>query len=69
MRLIQDEFTDLEVSRERKRQLRRIKRGMCLVASCKRRVAIGGRCLRCNDVFNKHRTARRERRRGDRRRT
>ncbi len=32
---INDEFSNLPVSRERKRQLRRIRDGFCLVASCK----------------------------------
>lgn len=31
---IQDEFTDLKVSKERKRQLRRRAKGLCVIAGC-----------------------------------
>lgn len=42
-RRIQDEFSELPVSRQRKWQLRQAKRGLC--AECNRAVASGGFCL------------------------
>lgn len=45
MKRIIDEFTNLPVSRERKRQLRRIKRGLCL-RGCGQVAVYGGFCSR-----------------------
>ncbi len=44
-RRINDEFSDLNISRERKRQLRMKKRGLCVVPSCGEKAVVGERCL------------------------
>lgn len=41
---IDDEFTGLKVSRERKRQLRKNRGGLCFVPGCDRKDEGGGRC-------------------------
>lgn len=43
---IQDEFTNLPVSRERKRQLRNKRDGKCRVSGCLEPLAIGECCLK-----------------------
>ena len=45
MRKIIDEFTDLPVSRERKRQLRNHKRGLCKCGSPQ--YGLARKCLKC----------------------
>jgi hypothetical protein len=47
MNKILDEFTDLPVSRERKRQLRRNKQGLCKVSRCASAPAKCGMCRAC----------------------
>ena len=43
-KLIKDEFTSIPVSRERKRQLRRVASGKCRQAGCKKPIEMGERC-------------------------
>ena len=45
LRKIQDEFTDLPISRERKRQLRALKNGQCCIAGCEEPLATKVHCL------------------------
>ena len=46
LRKIVDEFTDLPVSRERKRQLRALKKGLCCIAGCEEPLATKVHCLK-----------------------
>ncbi len=59
LRKIQDEFTDLPISRERKRQLRALKAGRCCIAGCEEPLATKVHCL-------KHAIERREKSRRER---
>jgi len=51
-----DQFTDLPVSRERKRQLRKEAVGLCIQGACKRKATGWKRCLKhrleCRERFN-----------------
>lgn len=49
-KLIVDEFTSLPVSRERKRQLRRKKVGLCTVARCDNKPMRGETCEECRKL-------------------
>jgi hypothetical protein len=59
-----DEFTDKDVSRERKRQLRKVRAGLCLKASCNEPIFKTERCKRHHDemlaYLNKRNALRRE---------
>jgi hypothetical protein len=46
LRKISDEFTDLPISRERKRQLRALKKGLCCIAGCDEKLATKVHCLK-----------------------
>ncbi len=46
LRKIRDEFTDLPISRERKRQLRALKKGLCCIAGCEDPLATKVHCLK-----------------------
>jgi len=62
-RPIADEFTDLAVSRERKRQLRRVAAGYCARAGCRARKARGAFCVVCAGVESRRVAARAKARR------
>lgn len=59
LRKIHDEFTDMPISRERKRQLRALKKGVCCIAGCEEPLATKVHCL-------KHAVERREKSRSER---
>lgn len=52
-----DEFTDLPISRQRKYQLRRVKKGVCI--SCGRPLFLGGRF--CEKHYNRNQQVARKR--------
>lgn len=51
-RKIQDEFTDLPISKQRKHQLRRKKGGKCIL--CGKPLVFAFRCLDCQVAFREY---------------